>query len=70
MNLRVNMCRLALILLGCEMNDYQFFHAVKAVAESHGVGSLVRDFEGWVEDRGDKTPEQVFYEEYPEYEGT
>lgn len=52
-------------------HDYEraedWFNELKKIADSHGNKDAVRDFEGWTEGWEDRSPSDVYYEEFPEH---
>lgn len=48
-------------------NKQEYFEATKAVAEKHGEFGAVRDFEAWTDNYLKCSPEDNFYNEFPEH---
>jgi len=53
------------------MNEYDdaddWYSDLVAIAERHGNKSAVRDREGWTYNWKNETPEDAYYEMYPEH---
>lgn len=48
-------------------NADEWYGALVALAQSLSVVQLVRDREAWIEAWGSMTPEEAFFNEFPEY---
>jgi hypothetical protein len=49
------------------LNDDDFYAELQSVAKHHDNLKAVADRDGWLEGRGEQTPESVYYAEYPEH---
>ncbi|MDX1252181.1 MAG: hypothetical protein IDH49_08060 [Gammaproteobacteria bacterium] len=53
------------------MHDFEsrvdWYDALVAIAKRHDNKSAVRDFDGWTDNWENITPEESYYEEFPEH---